>query len=172
MKLEGTIQKEKRKKESRRKREKIIQKVLYTVIGIPYSKIEKMYLDFQTKQWEKDEEKSKQKVVQELVRYIQKDLVSSYDGCCVIYNASETDEVNYQSALFLKHFHYEVKHSKQMQIFQRVFMKKWSERENYFDYFFEEIYKYYVGYDDLDVERATETHWGRSYEYIKLEMKK
>ena len=171
MKLAGMIQKEQRKKEGKRKREKMIQTILYTVIGIPYAKIEKCYLEIQQKRWKKDEEKSKQKVIHEIVHYIKKELALERIESYFIYNAWRNDDIDYGNALCLHYFEYEKrKYTKNMRIFKRIFMNG-NNSQNYYRLFYEAIQEHFTHYEDVVVTTGIEKHWSREYEYIKLTLK-
>lgn len=172
MKLENAITKEKRKKQNKRKREERIQKFLYTFIGIPYSKIEKMYLDAQAKRWKKDEEKSKGKVIKEMVQHIKKELARyDEDGCYIIYNSWRSDEVNYGNSMCLHYFHHETKKNKQINTFKRIFMTG-KNQDDYYRYFFTALQEHFRLYEDMEVTTGIEKHWSREFEYVKLTFKK
>lgn len=170
MKLANSIQKEQRKKENKRKREQFIQKTLQAVIGVPGSKIVNTYYEIQEKSWKKDEEKSKQKVLNELIGYIKKEMASDIDDTYYIYNAWRNDDIGY--GLCLHYFPYETKHSKKMRTFKRIFMdQKGVSDLPYYNEFFRLLQNHFSAYEDIDVETGIEKHWGREYEYIKLTLK-
>jgi hypothetical protein len=175
MKFNKIIQQNKKKKSIKEKLQDILHKTLYYVIGITLIKIEEIMKNNRNKRWLNNEFKYKKKVLNEMIKYIVKDMIYDNTNVYYIYNSIRYDQIDYSNAIYIKEFlRYGVsrKYSRNARIFREIFMKNGKDEEKYATLFYNLLEEHFKTFDDIEVKRDVNDKWHGSHEYIHLTLNK
>ena len=104
--MKDAMKREEQKKKNKRKRREWLRKIATVLIGYPFifpmEKAKDYLVQKRKDYWMKHLEHLREKCLQEMVAYIQKDM-AEYDGYRV-YNAHCYDAISYADAFYLHHF--------------------------------------------------------------------
>ncbi len=171
MNFQDTIKKQRKKVSFKRKMKSALQKFLWVVIGIPWTKTENAITKMKDNYWLKNQEKCEKKVLADMIEYIQKYMVRYKDDSFRVYNHYEFEEIRYSNALHIHNFFGWDYKSKAAKRFKKLFIQTTAEKDLYYDKFYKNLYNYFSKYNDMSVEYTTEQVWSRKIDCFDIKLK-